>query len=144
MGEAERKHEIVLGIGPITSDMVFEKCIGRIDEIRTLIEKADETFDRAIKAGSYYDLRGTADDGMAHSDDLNSRLDDQEARLVSFVTHRSVRALTRVTSTGVTPSSVANVICISSSLLPINFMDLWQHEENINFRQPLKIFASKF
>ena len=96
MDEAERKHDIVLGIGPITSDLLITQCIGHIDEIRKLIEKADETFDRAIKAGAYYDLRGTADDGMTHCDDLSRRLDDQEARLVSLLTRCNVCALTPV------------------------------------------------
>jgi hypothetical protein len=57
--------------------------VGRIDEIVILLDQAEGFFDKAIKAGSFYGLRGTADDGMAEGDDLRIRLDSQEERLVN-------------------------------------------------------------
>lgn len=145
LDEAERQHKIVLDIGPITADTLITQCIEQIDEIRTLIQKADETFDKAIKAGAYYDLRGSADDGMADCDNLNRRLEDEEARLVRLLTRWSLRA---------GPFYIHRPhrcrFCFSRSrcphfcLLTMRISCIWQYEENFHFRQPLKVFASKF
>ena len=145
LDEAERQHKIVLGIGPITANTLITQCIEQTDEIRALIQKADETFDKAIKAGAYYDLRGSADDGMADCDDLNRRLEAEEARLVCVLARCSVRAdpfyIHRPRGSRFCSSCLR---CIHFCLLTMRITCTWQYEENFNFRQPLKVFASKF
>ena len=130
--EAERQYEILLSVGPITSDTLIRKCVGRIDEILILLEEAEGFFDKAIKAGSYYGLKGTADDGMAEGDDLRVRLDSQEERLVNILLPPPKNVVESFLP-AIYPSY------ISVSLCGVRV----QYQEDEEFRRPLKVFASK-
>ena len=79
---AEQKYLVLLGIGPITSDTLISLCLKHIEEIASLVEEADEFYDKAIKAGSYYNLKGTSDAGVTSADNLRFRLETQQTRLV--------------------------------------------------------------
>lgn len=79
---AENDFCVLVRLGPTSSDTVIHECLKRIDDMLVLVQDADETFDKAIKAGAYYDLRGDADEGMQHSDELRQALEKQEIRLL--------------------------------------------------------------
>jgi hypothetical protein len=78
---AEKAFCVLAQLGPTSSDTVMHECMQHIHEILVLVDEADETFDRAIKAGAYYGLRGDADEGMQHGQELHEALAKQEARL---------------------------------------------------------------
>jgi hypothetical protein len=79
---AEEKYDELQQLGPVSSDTLIHDCINRVNDIVLLIGEADEIFDKAIKAGSYYNLRGDADEGTQHGDELRLALETQEMRLL--------------------------------------------------------------
>jgi len=81
LSEGERRCDYLQQYGPMSSDTVIHDCVGRVDDILQLVDEADELFDKAVKAGAYYDLRGSADEGINDGIELRTKLEHQEARL---------------------------------------------------------------
>ena len=69
-------------MGPKTSDTHIIECIARIDEISAVLDQADEIFEKGIRAGAYYGLRGDVDEGMELADGLRVKLQEQHVRLM--------------------------------------------------------------
>ena len=69
-------------MGPITSDVHIDSCMGEVAGASALLVHAEDVFDKAVKAGAYYSLRGDADDGVDSADEKRHRLQEEEERLL--------------------------------------------------------------
>lgn len=69
--------------GPVRSDTHIDACLSRVGEAMAELDVAEDTYNQAVQAGSYYDISEGAPDGLDRCDELRGQLEEEEARMMN-------------------------------------------------------------
>lgn len=68
--------------GPRTSDTHIEECMSKVYGASLALEAAEQLYNQAVQAGSYYDITESAPEGLDACDELRAELEEEEGRML--------------------------------------------------------------